>query len=216
MTAKEVNRKLARPPIGKPAIKKLKFSPMQLQVPSDRTFSHGVVDSVTQQATGIDAVWDNKENALTLRISFGGPGLWIPYLGNGAAEAKGVAQTVAFGLGTYTPPLVGGGVVSWVVTGPFTGCTAATFSPSASKVFAHIITPAPAHPCDTVPNQIANIAAKVGAPVPTGNAVIRPMLAGEVFVFWMYLGSGWYRRLLWAVQGAGCMTVLGVEKKVQV
>jgi hypothetical protein len=214
MTGAEINSKLERGVLGRGAIRQLRGEFYQLQAPSDSTFSQGVVDSVTRQATGIDAAWDAKDNALTLRISFGGPGLWIPYLGNGVkSKLVGVAQTLNHGLGTYTPPLVSGGAISWVVTGPFSGCTAATFSPTGAKVFAHIITPGGGRTCDAVPNQIANIATQVNAPEPKDHALFTPNGPGVGYVFWTYLSGGWYRRVLWGGQGMGFVPVLGVERK---
>lgn len=215
MTGAEINSKLARGLRGKFEICEFFASPgfSDIQAPSDSMYSMGVVDSVTRQANRVDAVWDKKHKRLTIRRNCTGPGYWIPYLGNGPKHPIGMAQTPGRGLGTYTPPVILGGPISWVVTGPFSGCTAASFSPGGGKVFAHVITPADGSTADTVSNQISNIATRVGAPIP-GPDVATKILSGvgEGFVFWLLINGVWYRRIMWAYAGI----VKGMERKTQV
>jgi hypothetical protein len=215
MTGDQINAKLERGLFGKYDIKEFKATPgfAGLNSPSDATFATGVADSVTQQAHRIDATWDATHKRLTLNTNAAGEGYWIPYLGNGAGALAGMAQTALRGLGAYTPAVAAGGGISWVVTGPFSGCHHASFTAGGNKVFAHVITPADGYTSDTVANQLTNIAAQVGAAVPgagqTGQVVNG---AGEGFVFWMRVAGSWYRRIVYAFGG----TVNAVEAKVRI
>lgn len=208
MNGEELNKKLERGVFGS-SIKKLAGAWSTLEAPSDMTCANGVNDSVTQQQRRVDAVWDSKHNKLTISNTPAGPGLWIPYLGNGMPNPVGVAVTRLRGLGTYTD-IIGAGV-SWVATGPFTGCYAVTFTPPGGKVFAHIITPAREYTADTPANQATNIANQVGAPTPN--------LAGSQvkggYVFWTRIKGLWWRRVIHTAAAAGAMsqTVIFVEKR---
>jgi len=214
MTGTQVNSKLERGLFGKYDIAELKANPnwTALQPPSDPAYAHGVADSVSEQYHRIDAAWDAANKRLTLSLNAAGGGYWIPYLGNGAAHLAGVAQTAKRGLGTYTP-LMAGGAITWAATGPFSGCHTAAFSPAGGRVFAHVITPADGYTADTVVNQVANIAAQVGAAVPAATAVkqvVNP--AGEGFVFWTLVSGVWYRRVVYAWAGK----VTAVEAKTAI
>jgi hypothetical protein len=213
VTGQQINSKLSRGLLGKYAIKKLGFSVYQLQVPSDTAFLRGAADSVTEQYHVIDAVWNDTEKKLTLSPSVTGEGYWIPYIGNGASESAltGMAQTKGRGLGTYTRATAAG--ISWVVTGPFTGCYTASFSTPNGKSFAHVVTPDPPYTADGVPNQVANIATQLGITAADAGSlkqVLNP--AGEGFVFWTRIGAAWYRRVIYAVNGV----VTAVESNAQI
>ncbi len=214
MIGTQINHYLERGIFGKYKIRELKAAPpgfSALNSPSDGAFVNGVVDSVTEQAHRIDAVWDNPNKRLTLHSHIAGHGYWIPYLGNGSQVSVGMAQTALRGLGAYTPTILVGGPISWVVTGPFSGCSSVSFTVGGGgKVFAHAITPAHNYTADTVANQVINIAAQTasvaGAPqTVTGGA-------GEGFVFWAYINATWYRRVVWAFAGK----VNAVDRKSQV
>ncbi|WP_263384011.1 hypothetical protein [Granulicella arctica] len=168
---------------------------------------------MSEQSYRIDAAWDSKTGTMTLSKNAAGEGLWIPYVGNGASVSAGIAQMSKRGLGTYTPTVLGGGGISWVVTGPFSGCHSAVFSVGNDKVFAHIVTQASGYTADTVANQVANIALQLGIPAPAATAY--PQVAsglGEGFVFWMRIGATWYRRVVYAFAGK----VTSVEAKTTI
>lgn len=205
MTGEEIHNKLRHKYGLKSDIRELKANPgfWQMQRPSDANFTRGVADSVTEQYHRIRADWDAQQKKLTLSLHNAGHGYWIPYLGNGAGALAGVAQTAGRGLGTYTAPLGPGGPVTWVATGPFSGCSLATFSPAGgNKVFAHVITPAAGYTADTVVNQVANIAAQVNSPAPAQGAVQQVVSAhGEGFVFWTLVNGVWRRRVIYTLPG---------------
>ncbi len=67
----------------------------------------------------------NSEGSLVLTSAEHGDGLWVPYLGS--------VQ------GTYTDKLDDS--ISWVATGPFSGCHAGVFSNDTDIRFAHLVTP---------------------------------------------------------------------------
>lgn len=213
MTADEINDKLERGAFGKYEIKTLKAHPgfRSLQIPSDLNFQHGVADSVTEQYHRIDAAWNNSTKTLTLGLNGGGPGYFIPFIGNGAAQLAGVAQTASRGLGSYTPVIARGGGISWVVTGPFSGCYTADFFAPGGKVFAHLATVGVGYTADTVHNQVTNIAAQVNAHVP-GHGHLKQVLGpGEGYVFWTKIQGSWYRRVIYTITGK----VDSVEAKTQ-
>jgi len=199
----QVNDKLERRLFGRYYIRELKAAPRfaDLQAPSDATFANGVADSVTEQAHRVDAAWNAAQNRLTISATPAGPGYFIPYIGNGSPNLVGMAQTLKRGLGAYTPVVgAGGPVISWVLTGPFSGCSTVAFSPLAGgRVFAHVITPSTGYTADTVANQVANIAGQVGAPAPVAGAVQRVSGGlGEGYVFWTLYNGAWWRRVVWA------------------
>lgn len=217
MNGAQVNTYLERGLFGKYAIHKLLATPgfNSLERPSDLLYTTGVADSVCQQAHQIDAVWNGAQKSLTLSQSATGEGYWIPYIGNGAHNAPvGVAVTLLRGLGTYTPTVTLGGNISWVATGPFSGCSSASFTAlNGDMVFAHLSTPPAGYTADTLPNQVANIAAQTGFPAPAA-AGIQQVLSGRGlgYVFWTYIGAAWYRRVVWANFGK----VVGVERRNQI
>jgi len=214
MNGAQINQRLERGLFGSYEIRELHantgFTP--LQTPPDLTFANGVVDSVTEQAHRIDAAWDGVHKRLTLSLNAAGEGYWIPYVGNGAVNLIGMAQTARRGLGTYTPVIAAGGPVSWVVTGPFSGCSSAAFSTPGGMVFAHLISPATGYTADTLANQETNVAAQVAAAPPTGHVQQVLSGTGEGYVFWTYFNATWYRRVVWAYAG----TVRGVDSRTQV
>ena len=140
MTGDQVNSKLERGVFGTYEIREFKATGgfHTLNSPEDPAYANGVADSVTQQAHRVDAAWDNAQKRLTISLSGAGPGYWIPYLGNGSKIQVGMAQTDKRGLGAYTPVIAAGGAISWVITGPFSGCSSAAFAPAGGKVFAHV------------------------------------------------------------------------------
>ncbi len=212
MNGAQINQRLERGLFGRYEIRELHATPgfTVLQQPSDLTFATGVADSVTEQVNRIDAAWDAVNRRLTLSISAVGEGYWIPYIGNGAANLAGVAQTAGRGLGTYTPVIAAGGPISWVVTGPFSGCSSASFTAPAGKVFAHLISPAEGYTADTLANQEANIAAQINPAAPPAGHVQQVVSGnGEGYVFWTYFGGSWYRRVVWAFAG----TVRAVDRR---
>jgi hypothetical protein len=220
MTGQQVNDKLERGIFGA-TIRQFACTALNasMQKPSDPTYATGVNDSVTQQANRIDAAWDNAQKKLTLSLNPAGPGYWIPYIGNGVPTrdgipyvAVGVAQTAKRGLGAYTP-VVGAGAISWVATGPFSGCSLADYSAAAGRVFAHLISPAEGYTAATIATQNADIAAQTGAPAAAGihlQQVVNPV--GEGYVFWTLVGANWYRRIIYVAAG----NVTQVDTKVQI
>ena len=213
MNGSEVNDKLERGILSS-SIKFLKAIPgfLALQTPSDLDFAEGTLDSVTEQSYRIDGAWDKSTKTLTLSKNVGGSGLWIPYVGNGSVKAVGIAQMARRGLGTYTPIVEGGGGISWVVTGPFSGCHSAVFSSGNDKVFAHIVTAGDGYTADSVANQVEAIANSMGIPVPPATDYPKVSAgAGEGFVFWTRIGATWYRRVVYAFAG----TVMSVEAKTR-
>ncbi len=215
MDGEEVNAKLERGWFGKVSIKKLHVAINDLQQPSDPNCANGVNDSVTQQAHEVDATWTEDTGLLSITSSAGGPGLWIPYMGNGMTASIGVAQTANHGLGTYTP-LVGAGGASWVATGPFSGCYAVEFTvpgPGGGKVFAHVITAeGQAHPAKEPAAQVLDIANELnGAIPPTPDKLAASKPSGGIgFVFWTLYKGSWWRREIFAGAGNPC-TVFSVR-----
>ena len=215
MNGTQINQRLERGLFGRYDIRELHAAPgfNTLQRPSDLTFAQGVVDSVTEQTNQIDAVWDGAHNRLTLSLNAAGHGYWIPYVGNGAANLIGMAHTAGRGLGTYTPVVAPGGPISWVVTGPFSGCSSASFIAPAGMVFAHLITPGRGYTADTVANQTTNVAAQVNPVAPPAGQIQQVTGGnGEGYVFWTYFNAVWYRRVVWANAG----TVRAVDRRTQV
>jgi len=212
MNGEELNNKLERGIFGA-SIKQLAGAWGALETPTDMTFANGVNDSVTQQDRRVEATWDSTHNRLTIQAAAAGDGLWIPYLGNGMRNAVGVAQTPDHGLGTYTRA-IGAGGVSWVATGPFSGCYAVTFTAGGGKVFAHIITPAHNHTAADPVTQAVDIATEIGAipPAPGELAAHQISGVGIGFIFWTRIKGVWWRRVI--NTGAGSpATVITVEKK---
>ncbi len=213
MNGQEINDKLERGLFGSYKIKHLAGTWSTLERPSDMTCANGVNDSVTQQARSVDAVWNPALKRLTIQAAAGGPGLWIPYLGNGMPNAVGVAVTAGHGLGTYTP-VVGAAGASWVATGPFSGCHIVTLTVGGGKVFAHVISPAAGYPCAPPATQTIDIAYQVGAvpPTPAVLAASKVSGGGIGFVFWTRLHGAWWRRVI--KTGAGSPAkVISVERR---
>jgi hypothetical protein len=220
MNAQQLNKKLERGVFGA-SIKQLGGLWGALGAPSDTTYAHGAVDSVTQQARRVDATWNAANKRLTIQAAAGGPGLWIPYLGNGVTElsrqaaidAGGLAHTVGCGLGSYTQ--VGAGGANWVATGPFSGCYAVTLTaPGGDKVFAHVITPAAGYTAADPVTQAVDIANQVGAIPPSPDELSNSKVTGGGigYVFWTRLNGIWWRRVIFAGVGNPA-TVMSVGRK---
>ena len=201
MNGEQLNQYLERGFGGTTLIRKLAFESlnMQLNRPSDMNANRGVPDSVTEQYHRVDASWDAGTSTLTVSKEITGPGYWIPYLGNGIPNVG----THLRGLGTYTP-IVPATTISWVATGPFSGCHAYVFTPLR---FAHVITPAGGYSADAVANQRNNIPGAVRA----GGLVRRGR--GDAFVFWTHLRGGWYQREVY-VNRAGNVLNVGRRRRV--
>jgi hypothetical protein len=219
MDGQEINERLERGLMGSYDIRLLVANPdwMNLGWPSDPNFAQGAVNSVTQQSHRIDAEWNDHDRSLTIirTNSQNSPGLWIPWLGQGFATLAGVNQMQNRGLGTYTPGIDPGGPISWVATGPFSGCYSVAFRPNAGNVvFAHVITPTEGYTADLpIGNQINNIAAQVGAPGAILNSIQKVTSANaHGFVFWTLLDGLWWRRVVWMLN----RQVKAVDQRTQV
>jgi hypothetical protein len=178
-----------------------------LEEPADLSAKSGVTDSVTEQAHLVDATWSEANKTLTIARATAGKGYWIPYLGNGI---PGVG-TDKRGLGTYSPAVGSGSTISWVATGPFSGCYAVALSGTAGMVFAHVITAASGYTCEKPEQQLADIAQTVGAQNPglgqkaSGN--------GLGFVFWTRIKGVWYRREVF-IMPTGMVNSVGKKSRV--
>lgn len=149
--------------------------------PSDPVFSTGVNDSITrQQGHRVNCFIDNGGN-VSIVSDMNGSGILLPCLGKGARNAPiGVAVTPGRGLGTYTPPVGGGGVgedgststsVSWICTGTFSGrrrgcgCSYSVRDGigGTSLVFGHLVTPSDDEDVDVVDSDGCKADAGAGA-----------------------------------------------------
>lgn len=200
MNGNEVNSHLERGLFGKAPIKRLIIN-YPLNILSDDQFLSGHDNSVTQQAVRIDADWDDNNKILSLVQANAGPGLWIPWIESSPQTYTGAGKTPGRGLGTYTPVLDPN--ITWVASGPFSGCYAVSFYGAALNhwVFAHIVTSTPTspYPTDTVDNQIANISNQTGLPVRKRQLIT--VNGGSGFIFWTLRNGTWCRRVIWALQG---------------
>ena len=192
--------------------KNLKGLGMALNVPSDLSWATGVKDSVSKQFHRVNITPDAKKGDLSVAAAVGGAGYWVPYLGNGANNAPvGFAHTLHRGLGSYTDLVKAGGDITWVATGPFSGCTSLSIRDTTndSIVCAHVITPADKYTADTIVNQTNNIEAQTGIATANRNVdshVVTPPDGLEVnagYVFWMYetKNNRWVRRVVWTLFG---------------
>lgn len=208
MTGEQLNDYLERGFLGKSKIKLLPgTNPLERPVNLDANLL--VADSVIEHANQVRATWTAGTGSLAITIDNTGEGYWIPYLGNGANLVQENDQQK--GLGTFTPAIPAGSAISWVATGPFSGCHAVAFNPGAGPVFAHVITPAPNYPCDTVPVQVTNISTSLGCPNP-GAGFVPEYTVGAGFVFWTRIQGQWWVREVQALNGM--VTKVGKKRKI--
>jgi hypothetical protein len=163
---------------------------------------------VSEQAHPVGAHWDEDTKTLTIRGPKPGEeatGYFIPYLGN----AK---------VGTHTPLIDPHDPhsPSWVMTGPFSGCSGVMFSKEDQVTFGHMITEAPStnpnhRPPPTVEEQIAHIEQALGAKQQGG--VVRPDAGkGIGYVMWTKspVDGSWEPTIIY-LDGRGNGKVVGVE-----
>lgn len=126
----------------------------------------------------------------------------------------GVSIDPGRSLGSYTPKLKAGGDISWVCTGPFSGCYPLSVHDSSdgSVVFGHVVTPTSSnsqYTADDPKNQVKNIKKMTemnGKGVET-KWKSRPELPEDgllpaVYVFWIYEtpskgAARWVRTTVW-------------------
>ena len=180
----------------------------KLEAPVGLDRSKVADNNVVEHINMIDAASD-ANGGVTLSLSSTGSGYWIPYLGNGIDVST--ADTVPRGLGTFTPPIPSGSGISWVATGPFSGCRAVVFKPSAGLVFAHVITPASGTECASVRDQVKSISSKLGCLDP-GDGIVPEYTTGAGYAFWLRIQGQWYYRELQAFNGI--VTAVGKKQAV--
>ncbi len=204
-----IDAKLDRGFLARHDIQKLRFE-AGVDAPSDLTFAadRGANNSVTEQHNRVIANWDDNTKEMTLAVSGGGDGYFIPYVGNPAGDAShssqaGVAQMYNRSLGSYVK--VDDPAIEWVATGPFSGCYASTFRTGDGKVaFAHIVTPISKdkpETADTVDNQKMHIENLVGALRDRTDCPKMSPADGFGYVFWIKLDGAWTRRLVTVLGG---------------
>lgn len=209
MNGKQLDAKLARSAWKKVSAAKKLVCPYLIREVVANLQAPGVQDSVSQQVHRVDARWSEPQKSLEIFQSNTGPWYCIPYLGKGIPNVG----TPGRGLGTYTPLIAPGGAISWVITGPFSGCHAMTFSSGAHKAFAHVVTVSngpgiyTAAPVDT---QIADIEQMLNARLRDRE---RPDTGGRWgFVLWTYIDNVWYRRTV-LVKYGGWDVLLSLPRK---
>jgi hypothetical protein len=142
---------------------------------------------VQEQQVQASITFSADTGELKIVSAAAGEGLWIPYLGNGKGKEGDR------GWGTYSKIV---NDATWVATGPFSGCYVAAFQGAGFR-FAHLITKAAGHPCETVDNQIAAITAASGA-VLYGKWSMQG-LQGLGVAFFMKVNGFWRRRSVWVL-----------------
>ena len=137
-------------------------------------------------------------------------GLYFPWLEQqrmpGSQDDESAGKEGYTSLGSFTRPIADNDILSWAVTGPFSGCHASVYSSGAGFTFCHLVTGGSANTKD--PDvQRQGIAAALG--VGSKEVSSRHLTAkkrrdlGNVqgFSFWMRLEGRWHQRTIWVERG---------------
>ena len=173
-----------------------------LPTASFRTPATVGVGNFKQGVKQTDFLADGEITAVnTLSIypdSSGQGGLFLPWLTH-QETSPGSVTTSYTDLGSFTRPIARTSALSWVVTGPFTGCHAAVYSSGQGLTFCHLVTGKK----DQFPEpsiQGTGIAAAVGGGTQISSTPLSPspnLGDAQGYCFWMRLGTGWQQRTIW-------------------
>lgn len=137
---------------------------------------------VVKLSAKVGADFDAVTRRLVLTRDENGHGYWLPFVDGYHGRDVKVA--------TYTPDVRPGDGISWVVTGPFSGCRAATFAQGVSRVFAHLVTGEHAGALDV---QVDAIQRATLSHLQESRP-IRARGAAATYVLWTLLDRAWWRR----------------------
>lgn len=188
---------------AKKKVVKLFTVPTNFDLNSKYGKGNGVKGSVMKQAIPVKAFEDKKgkkDHRLVIEAvakKKDATGYWLPWI-----EAIQVGKDV-MSIGTYTPPIQMDDAISWVATGPFSGCFAAHFiGKNDEVVFAHVVTVGMKQfKAASVKDQMEDISNQSKNKMDVKKKSKKKIAseegnAGFHFVFWMRDGEGWVRQVL--------------------
>ena len=175
-----------------------------------------LVHGIHQISGTADAEFVAATSSLRIFGSTDGAGLFLPWL----SGQRDMTSGASYDLGSVTPPIASTDKISWVVTGPFSGCHAYTFESTGGYSFAHFTTAAASETiCRSIPEQVVGVKAQLpgGTGTVKENIHVTPVGMSFGWVFWMRTDSGWQRRIIRTSQpNQGLANIQKVESAVAI